>query len=572
MQKKWHLLQPDAEMTKKLSARLKCHPVTAAVLINRNLTSTKAASNFLNPSLGRIRSPFELKDMDVAVSRIYRAILENEKILIFGDYDVDGITATAVLLDFLRTIGADVSYYIPHRIKEGYSLQIQHIANQVLPNQFRLVITTDCGSGSHEAIAAACKSGIDVIVTDHHKVPAKIPPATAVLNPKRPDCPSGMESLAGVGVAFALIIALRKYLRDQNFWKGRLEPNLKNFCDLVALGTIGDVVPLVDENRIFSKAGLDIINSEARPGIKALCEVASISRQPTHAEDVSFRLIPRLNAAGRMDHASLALQLLITDNMGTARQLAQSLDGFNNRRRELEQSILDDILEDYRRQPDHLKHQTLVKWHPGWHQGVLGIVASRLVETYCRPAIMIAVAGELGKGSARSIPGLDLYEALESCRHCLEDFGGHSMAAGLTIKAEKLIEFQRSFENAVTRMSVSDNRIPRLTIDNPLHFDDISEKLVDEIESLSPFGAANPEPVFMAQNIKVVSSKIIGSNHRRMMLVQDGQSSGKPVAAIRFNAEDNLLDATTFSRIAFRLRWNRWNDNKTIQLIIEDAQ
>ena len=572
MKKKWHLLQPDAEMTEKLSAALHCHPVTAAVLINRNLTSAKAASNFLSPSLHRVRSPFELKDMDAAVKRIYRAIAENEKILIFGDYDVDGITATAVLLDFLRTIGADVSYYIPHRIKEGYSLQPQHIVNHVLPNQIRLVITTDCGIGSHEAIAAAGNSGIDVIVTDHHKVPEKIPPAAAVLNPKRPDCPSGMESLAGVGVAFALIIALRKYLRDQNFWKGRPEPNLKNFCDLVALGTIGDIVPLVDENRIFSKAGLDIINSEARPGIKALCEVAGISQQLAHSEDISFRLVPRLNAAGRMDHASLALQLLTTDNIDTARQLAQSLDGFNNRRRELEQSILEGILADYQQQPDHLKHQTLVKWHPGWHQGVLGIVASRIVETYCRPAILIAVSGKLGKGSARSIPGLDLYKALEACRHCLEDFGGHSMAAGLTIKAENLIEFQRSFENAVTQMSVSDDRTPRLTVDTPIYFDDISDKLIDEIESLSPFGTENPEPVFMAQNIKVVSSKIVGKNHRRMMLVQDGQSSGKPVPAIRFNAEDNLLNATTFTRIALRLRWNRWNSQKTIQLVIEDAQ
>jgi single-stranded-DNA-specific exonuclease len=572
MKKKWHLLQPDAEMTKKLSERLHCHPVTAAVLINRNLTSAKAALNFLTPSLHRMRSPFELKDMDAAVNRIYRAIAENEKILIFGDYDVDGITATAVLLDFLQAIGADVSYYIPHRIKEGYSLQPRHIVNYVLPNQIRLVITTDCGTGSHAAIAAAGNAGIDVIVTDHHEVSEKIPPATAVLNPKRPDCPSGMEALAGVGVAFALIIALRKYLRDQNFWKGGPEPNLKNFCDLVALGTIGDIVPLVNENRIFSKAGLDIINAEARPGIKALCEVAGISRQPTHAEDISFRLVPRLNAAGRMDHASLALQLLTADNMETARQLARSLDGLNNQRRELEQSILEDILEDFRQQPDHLEHQTLVKWHPGWHQGVLGIVASRIVETYYRPAILIAVAGERGKGSARSIPGLDLYKALESCRHCLEDFGGHSMAAGLTIKAEKLIEFQRSFEKTVTRMSVSDNRIPRLTIDTPIHFDEISGRLIDEIESLSPFGTANPEPVFMAQNIKVVSSKIVGNNHRRMMLAQDGQSSDTPVSAIRFNAEDNLLDAKTFTGIAFRLRWNRWNDNKTVQLIIEDAQ
>ncbi len=477
-----------------------------------------------------------------------------------------------MLLDFFQTIGADVTYYIPHRIKEGYSLQLQHIANHVLPNRIRLVITTDCGSGSHEAITAASNSGIDVIVTDHHEVPDKIPPAAAVLNPKRPDCSSGMESLAGVGVAFALIIALRKYLRDQNFWNDRPEPNLKNFCDLVALGTIGDVVPLVEENRIFSKAGLDIINSDARPGIKALCEVAGISHQPAFAEDVSFRLVPRLNAAGRMAHASLALQLLTTDDIATARQLAQSLDGLNYQRRELERSILESILEDYRQQPDLLNNQTLVKWDPTWHQGVLGIVASRMVETYYRPVILIAVTGELGKGSARSIPGLNLYKALESCQHCLEHFGGHSMAAGLTIKTENLLEFQRSFEKAVRRIPDSDNRTPRLTVDTQIHLDDISEVLIDEIETLSPFGSQNPEPVFMAQDIKVVSSKIVGENHRRMMLVQDDQPSGKPVSAICFNAEDNLLKKTLFSRIAFRLRWNRWNGNKTIQLIIEDAK
>ena len=572
MQQKWNIMQPDDALTKKLSAHLHCHPVTAAVLVNRNLTSAKAASNFLTPSLNRVRSPFSLKDMDVAVSRIYRAITENEKILIFGDYDVDGITATAVLLGFLRTIGADVSYYIPHRIKEGYSLQPQHIVDQLQPNRIKLVITADCGTGSHAAIAAAGNSGIDVIVTDHHKVSEIIPPAVAVINPKRPDCSSGMEALAGVGVAFALIIALRKYLRDQSFWNDRPEPNLKNFCDLVALGTIGDVVPLVDENRIFSKAGLDIINAGGRPGIQALCEVAGISNQPTHTEDVSFRLVPRLNAAGRMDHASLALQLLTTDNIATARQLAQSLDGLNNRRRELERSILENILNDYQRQPDHLNNQTLVKWHPAWHQGVLGIVASRMVETYYRPVVLIAVKGELGKGSARSIPGLDLYKALEACRHCLEDFGGHSMAAGLTIKAENLIEFQRLFENAVTRMAQSVDRTPRLNVDTEIHFDDISAKLIDEIENLSPFGTDNPEPVFMAQNVKVVSSKVVGKNHRRMMLAHDVRLSGKPVPAIRFNVEDNLLKETTFARIAFHLRWNRWNNQKTIQLVIEDAQ
>ena len=572
MKQKWHILQPDAAITKKLSRDLRCHPATAAVLVNRNLASAESAFHFLTPSLNQVRSPFAIKDMDVAVRRIYRAILENEKILIFGDYDVDGITATAVLLDFLQTSGADVSFYIPHRLKEGYSLQPRHIASQILPGQFRLVITADCGSGSHEAIAAAGDAGIGVIVTDHHKVSENIPPAAAVLNPSRPDCSAGMEALAGVGVAFALIIALRKYLRDKNFWNDRPEPNLKSYCDLVALGTIGDIVPLVDENRIFSKAGLDIINSGTRPGIKALCEVAGISRQPVQSEDLAFRLVPRINAAGRMDHASLALQLLTTDNNADAKRLAQSLDELNHRRRELQRSTLDDILNDYRQQPDDLENQTLVKWNPDWHQGVLGIVASRMVEIYYRPAVLIAMKGELGKGSARSIPGLNLYNALEACQDCLEDFGGHSMAAGLTIKGKNLIEFQRMFELAVTGMVGSDDRTPRLTVDTEIHLDDISAKLIDEIENLSPFGTDNPEPVFMAQNIKVVSSKIVGKNHRRMVLAHDVQPSGKPVPAIRFNAADNLLKETTFSRIAFRLRWNRWNDQKTIQLVIEDAQ
>ncbi|MBW2479013.1 MAG: hypothetical protein JRF38_03395 [Deltaproteobacteria bacterium] len=361
-------------------------------------------------------------------------------------------------------------------------------------------------------------------------------------------------------------------MRDKNFWNDRAVPNLKSFCDLVALGTIGDIVPLVDENRIFSKAGLDIINSGARPGIKALCEVAGISRQPAQGEDLAFRLIPRLNAAGRMDHASLALQLLTTGNNADAKRLAQSLDELNNRRRELERSILDEILNDYRQQPDDLENRALVKWHPDWHQGVLGIVASRMVETYYRPTVLIAMKGELGKGSARSIPGLNLYKALEACRDCLEDFGGHSMAAGLTIRAEHLIEFQRMFEKEVKRMAGPDDDAPRLTIDAEIFFDDISANLLDEIEALSPFGTDNPEPVFMARNIKVVSSKIVGKYHRKMMLVTEDRCSTRPVNAICFNAGDNLLQETTFARMAFRLRWNRWNDSKTIQLIVEDAQ
>ncbi len=572
MDKKWHILQPDAAKVKQISARLNCHPVTAAVLINRNLISAEEASNFLSTSLSQARPPFALKDMDAAVKRVCQAIIDKEKVLIFGDYDVDGVTATAVLLNFLQAAGAKVSAYIPHRIKEGYSLQPHHIDSYALPNRVQLIVTADCGSGSTDAIAAAARAGIDVVVTDHHEISDKIPPACAVVNPKRPDCHAGMEALAGVGVDFGLIIALRKYLRDQNFWSDRSQPNLKNFCDLVALGTIGDMVPLISENRIFSKTGLDLINSQARPGINALCEVAGITHQATQAEDVAFKLVPRLNAAGRIDHAALALQLLTTDNPATARELAQALNEFNRQRQELEKSILKAILADLANQPVPLKTSTVVSWNSGWHQGVLGIVASRIVETYYRPTVLVAVEDKFGKGSARSIPGLNLMEALQTCRHLLEDFGGHSMAAGLTIKAENLTEFQHAFEKAVTRMFQPDDRTPNLTIDCEIDFDDISQKLVDEIEILSPFGNQNPEPLFMARTIKVLSSKIVGKNHRKMVLARDAGRSPKPLSAICFNAAENLLTDTTFARIAFRLRWNRWNANKTIQLIIEDAR
>jgi single-stranded-DNA-specific exonuclease len=558
MEKKWQILKPDAETVNKLGARLHCHPITATLLVNRNLTSAQEASSFVTSPLSEVRTPFSLKDMDLAIERIYRAIIDNENILIFGDYDVDGITATAVLLDFLRGIGAKVSAYIPHRIKEGYSLQTHHIRETALPNRIQLIITADCGSGSHDAIITARNSGIDVIVTDHHMISEKIPPAVAVLNPKRHDCQSGMEMMAGVGMAFSLVVGLRKYLRDLNFWKDRPEPNLKNLCDLVALGTIADMVPLIEENRIYSKVGLDLINSATRPGLR-------------DAEDIAFRLAPRLNAAGRMDHASIALKLLTTANNATAQQLAESLNGLNDRRQKQERLILDGILADFEHHPDRLKKKALVCWHPEWHQGVLGIVASRITEKYFRPVVLIAVKDELGKGSARSIPDLDLFKALQACQHCLEDFGGHSMAAGLTIRTQKLAEFQHTFEKTVAKMTRSEDSTPQLTIDAEIKFADISEILIDEIEALSPFGIANPEPVLMTRNVQVVSSKIVGKNHRKMLLAQDSDSAQKPVHAIRFNADGRIQAQTAFSRIAFRLRWNRWNANKTAQLIIEDA-
>ena len=299
--------------------------------------------------------------------------------------------------------------------------------------------------------------------------------------------------------------------------------------------------------------------------------MAGIENEPIDAEDIAFRLAPRLNAAGRMDHASEALKLLTTESDSTAAQQAEYLNKLNNRRQEQEAFILDAIFSDFQRHPQRLKKRTLVCWHPEWHQGVVGIVASRIMQRYFRPTVVIAIDGEIGKGSARSIPGLDLFNALQNCQDCLESFGGHSMAAGLSIKTKKLEEFQHAFEEAVAQMTQPDDWIPKMTIDAEVNFSDISDNLINEIGALSPFGSGNPEPVFMAQNVKVVSSKMVGKNHRKMVLTQDVGRGQKTFQAIRFNAEGRMQTETVFGQIAYRLRWNRWNDKKTIQLVMEDA-
>ncbi|NNK85055.1 MAG: single-stranded-DNA-specific exonuclease RecJ, partial [Desulfobacterales bacterium] len=313
MKKDWKILQPDAPSVKNLCDSLECDPVTATLLINRKIDTPESALKFLNPSFNDIRSPFSIKDMDIAVRRIYKAIKDSEKILIFGDYDVDGITSTSILFNFLQNTGADTHYYIPHRTKEGYSLQVTHISDYAIPNKFDLIITVDCGASSHEAVKTAQNAGIDVIITDHHIIPVKIPPAYAVVNPKRHDCKVGFDNLAGVGVVFVLIICLRKYLREMHLWQDRPEPNLKNLCDLVALGTLADSVPLVDENRIFTAAGINIIKTgNNRPGIEALLKIGHIKTSYINSEDIAFKLVPRLNASGRMEHGKLSVEILTT--------------------------------------------------------------------------------------------------------------------------------------------------------------------------------------------------------------------------------------------------------------------
>jgi single-stranded-DNA-specific exonuclease len=572
MKNRWHMFDQDPAKVRELSQMLNCHPVMASILVNRNILTAKTAADFLNTSLNNMPSPFSLKDMDIAVHRIYKAITDNEKILIFGDYDVDGITATVILLNFLRYAGADVSYYIPHRVSEGYSIQPEHISRYARPSKVDLIITADCGSGSHQAAAAAKKTDIDMIITDHHTISEDIPSALAVINPKRGDCPAGLQNLAGVGVAFCMLICLRTYLREKGFWQQSLEPNLKSYCDLVALGTVADMVPLIEENRILCKTGLRLIQAGHRPGLTALLEASGIQNDFLDADDIAFRLAPRLNAAGRMDHAARAVELLTAKDTDSAQETAHRLNLLNRKRRQVEQGIFAEIQRFLEINPSLRQRRSLVLSGQGWHAGVLGIVASKIVNAYYRPVILITTQGGIGIGSGRSVAGIDLYAALASCKPYLETFGGHSMAAGLKIRRENIADFQNAFENVIQHISDPEDLTPILNIDAHLDLDTISDALINELEALMPFGTGNPEPLFMTTDVRVISSKIVGKNHRRMILQQSKTPNPPVFQAIQFNVESRLADKQKFSQLIFKLRWNRWKGKKTAQLVIEDLK
>ncbi len=570
MKKTWNIRPPATDLAATLARELKCHPAIATILVNRGIQSVEGAWAFLRPSLGQIGDPRLMAGMDVAVKRVRSAIYDKEKILVFGDYDVDGVTATAAMYEFLRRAGADVSYYIPHRTREGYGLKPNQITDRPEFREVKLLITVDCGSSSHLAVKAARKAGMDVIITDHHQMEGDPPEASAVLNPARSDCSAGLENLAGVGVAFYLILCLRKKLRDDNFWGERPEPNLKKICDLVALGVVGDMVPLTGVNRVLTQAGLEIINSGRRVGLKALLEVSEIRDRAAFADDIAFRLAPRINAAGRMDHAGIGVDLLTTDDLDAARRMAASLDDFNNARKETERTTLDGILKHLEDNPQLLRRRSLVLAHTRWHEGVLGIVASRLAKRYYRPVALIAITNGIGKGSARSIPGLNLFQCITACAGELMNFGGHKMAAGLTLKKEKIDRFWTRFDHAVLEKTRAEDFTPTISIDHEIGFDDISDRFLDELESLAPFGTGNPEPMFMAKKLRVYNQKIVGAHHRRLVLAQPSARTDKSFLAIQFNVDPETAVPGGIEEAAFRLRWNRWNGQKNAQIIIED--
>jgi single-stranded-DNA-specific exonuclease len=510
-----------------------------------------------------------MKDMDRAVSRIVRAIQQREKVFVFGDYDVDGVTATALLFGFFSHLDLEVFYHVPDRITEGYGLSKEVIEKHAMPRGATLIITVDCGTSSHEAILLANRLGIDVIITDHHKVPPSLPDALAILNPKRNDCPSDFENLAGVGVAFNLVLALRKHLRDIHFWNNIKEPNLKNVCDLVALGTVADMVPLLDENRLFVKTGLEVMSTSPRLGLKELIRVSGASNRPLDTWDLAFRLAPRLNAAGRLGAGAMACELLMTTSHEKAAITSDKLDNQNNQRKDIERQMLDHISQRLRDYPELLQ-RSLVLESPSWHEGVIGIAASRLVAQHRKPVVLIAVRDGLGKGSARAPKGFDLFRAIASCSHHLEKFGGHEAAAGLSLKSESIEGFRHDFEAYVRDNTDEKDYLPRLSIDTELEPREISPELVNDIERMGPFGSGNPEPLFMISHMDVISTHPIGENHIKLQLIPTNDKAISPFNAILFNAPFSDRPPKRFRQIVCNVRWNRWQNTQRLQVVVKD--
>jgi single-stranded-DNA-specific exonuclease len=570
MKKQWQLIDTDPETIHRLSRQIQCSPLIAKLLAIRGIQSKVQATRFLNPSLSDLTPPWELAGMNDAVLRIHQALETGEKILVFGDYDADGITATALLIAFLRQCGARASYYIPHRIADGYGLGADFINKRAIPAGIGLIITADCGSGSADAVSVARQAGIHTIVTDHHPVAAIPGDAVAVINPTRPECHANLAHLAGVGVAFYLIIALRTHLRKTGFWKKRREPNLKELCDLVAVGTIADVAPLIGENRALTTAGLRQINQDARPGIAALRRMSGSTATPANAEAIAFKLAPRLNAAGRLVHARMACELLLTGNGQKADHLARALCRLNNRRQSMEQDLLETILDRLSRPPGQLVPPVLVMHGNGWHEGILGIVASRLVREFNRPAIVISTRNGVGKGSARSIDGIDLCTLLERCAGLLDRFGGHPLAAGLSLSTANIAALRSRLETVVGQMTAEPGTEPTLSIDAHVPLETVSPELMHTLDRLEPFGQGNPYPLFMDTGVRVHAIKTVGGRHRQMVL-ESGSGSGRKHPAIQFDVAASSLGADRLNKIAYRPQWNYWNGKKSLQLIVEET-
>lgn len=553
-------------MLKETIAReLGVSPVVAQILINRGFGDVDSARSFLSASMDDLGDPFLFEGMGRAVDRISRAVLGDEKILIYGDYDVDGVTSVSVLMRLLLPLARGRLYfYIPNRLEEGYGLNLEAV-EKAARNGISVIITVDCGISAVKEAEAAQKLGVDLIITDHHEPPSELPPAFSIMDPKMPGCAYPFSSLAGVGMAFKLATALASRLPIS---RERLEAVL----DLVALGTVADIVPLVGENRILVKYGLEQLNRTTNEGLKALVDVCGLQGRDIGTGHLGFSLAPRINATGRLGNSYAGVQLFLTNDPQRAAELARELDGENRRRQQIEADLLDQAARQAETQMSGGDRRTLVLAGEGWHHGVIGIVASKIVDRFYRPAIMIGFDGPEGRGSGRGIPGFHLYRALKECAPHLVKFGGHEFAAGLSIERGSLEAFSAAFENHARTCLRDEDLIPSLRVDAEIELSEATLDLARQIDCLAPHGPSNPQPILVCRDVCLASMKGVGENGKHLKV--QARKGTRQVDGIGFGMGEYMAQLPQGSSvsIAFSLEENLWNGNSSVQLNLKDIK
>ena len=557
MNKKWEIYQTNEEQVEKLQEKYKLNKLLSTLLTNRGIIEEAEITKFLEPKRSDFYDPFGMPDMGMAVDRILKAIKDKEQIIIYGDYDVDGITSVTVLKSFLEERGIQINVYIPNRLNEGYGLNKTAI-EEISKQGNKLMITVDCGITAVEEVEYAKKFGIETIITDHHEPAEELPNAVAVVDAKRKDNQYECRNLAGVGVVFKLIQALSIKL-------GLDQKEYLKYLDIVCVGTISDIVPLTDENRIIVKLGLKLVEQTKNLGLKEILQSCGYSK--INSTTISFGVAPRINACGRMGHQEEALNLLLSKEENEVKGLTQKINEYNKTRQEIEKNIYNEAVEQIEKEGLDRKN-TIVVSGKGWHHGVIGIVSSKITELYFKPSILLCEEGEECKGSGRSIPGFDLHEALMKCNDTIDKFGGHAMAVGINIKKEKVEEFKEQFEKIAKEKEV-DKIIPILNLDAEIKLDDVNKEMVDSLKELEPFGEANKMPIFAFRNLKIDSIRSLSDGKHLRLSVKDNKNI---INAIGFNmgalAENYKIGDKI--DIAGNLEINSFNGVENIQINIKD--
>ncbi len=557
----------DSVVIKQLMTALEVSEPLANLMAQRDITSYEEAESFFRPSLEAMHDPFLMKGMNMAVDRISSAIDKGEKILIYGDYDVDGTTSVALLYSFLKNFHSNIDYYIPNRDTEGYGVSKRGL-DYARENNCNLVITIDCGIKAVEKVEYARSLGLDVIICDHHLQGDKVPAAVAVLDPKQNACSYPFKELSGCGVGFKLIHAY-------SIVNSRPFDDLIPYLDLVAISIASDIVPIVGENRVLAHYGLRELNKSPRIGVKEIIKSARIRNEIT-IEDVVFKIGPRINAAGRMESGTRAVDLLVSTQQNLAAEISDEIDSYNTRRRSFDRNITTEALRMISGDQRLSNARTTVLYNPEWHKGVIGIVASRLIETHYRPTVILTESNGFATGSARSVAGYDLYQAIEKCSSLLESFGGHMFAAGLTMKKENIARFTEMFEKVVSETINDDQLIPKVVIDQELKFSDIDNKFFKILHQFQPFGPDNMAPVFMTSRVfDTGSGRVVGSSGEHLKLDLISEDTGtNSISAIAFglgNKADLIADGKALD-IAYSVEMNEFKGVKTLQLNIRDMK